>query len=115
MPAGRGTVVVLDVLAEVVSGQPRPPWQEPVLARSCDLEQLRAQYRGPAYEVMYTLHASAAQVADVQSQLVNLGDSLAAVGSDGVWRACMSTWMTQRPRLRLVGRPVMCSAYRLHT
>ncbi|NDB18541.1 MAG: hypothetical protein EB027_04655, partial [Actinobacteria bacterium] len=38
-----------------------------------------------AYEVMYILTAPVAEIADVQSQLVNLGDSLAVVGSDGVW------------------------------
>lgn len=82
---GRAVVVVLDALAEVVTGVARPEWTAPVLARSCDLAALRAAYRGPAYEVMYVLSAHARDVADVQSQLVNLGDSLAVVGSDGVW------------------------------
>ena len=82
---GRAVVVVLDALAEVVTGVVRPEWTAPVLARSCDLAALRAAYTGPAYEVMYVLSAHARDVADVQSQLVNLGDSLAVVGGDGVW------------------------------
>jgi len=82
---GRAVVVVLDALAEVVAGQPRPQWQAPVLARTCDLTAMLAAYSGPAFEVMYVLRAGAAEVADLQSQLVNLGDSLAVVGGDGLW------------------------------
>ena len=82
---GRAVVVVLDALAEVVTGVERPAWRAPILARSCDVSDLRAAYSGPAYEVMYILTAPAEEIADVQSQLVNLGDSLAVVGSDDVW------------------------------
>ena len=40
---------------------------------------------GPAYEVMYVVHADAPAVADVRAQLISLGDSLAVVGGDGLW------------------------------
>lgn len=83
---GRAVVVVLDSLAEVVTGRARPPWRAPILARRCDLADLRAAYSGPSYEVMYVLTAAAEAIADVQSQLVNLGDSLAVVGSDSRWK-----------------------------
>lgn len=82
---GRAIVVVLDALAEVLTGQARPEWQAPVLTKSCDLHAVESQYSGPAYEVMYVLHADAPEVADVRSQLISLGDSLAVVGGDGLW------------------------------
>jgi len=82
---GRAVVVVLDALAEVMTGQPRPEWTAPVLTRSCDMAALKAAYRGPAYEVMFVLRAPTTSITDVQSQLVNLGDSLAVVGGDDVW------------------------------
>ena len=82
---GRAIVVVLDALAEVLTGQARPTWQAPVLTKSCDIHAVAAHYSGPAYEVMYVLHADAPAVADVRAQLVSLGDSLAVVGGDGLW------------------------------
>lgn len=82
---GRAIVVVLDALAEVVTDSPRPQWRAPILPRSCDVTALRAAYTGPTYEVMYVLAAPVEAIADVQSQLINLGDSLAVVGGDGLW------------------------------
>ena len=82
---GRAIVVVLDALAEVLTGTARPAWQAPVLTKSCDIDSVAADYDGPAYEVMYVLHADAPAVADVRAQLVSLGDSLAVVGGDGLW------------------------------
>jgi len=82
---GRMIVVVLDSLAEVLTGIPRPVWQAPVLTRSCEIDSIAATYNGPAYEVMYVLHAEAPAIADVRAQLVSLGDSLAVVGGDDLW------------------------------
>lgn len=82
---GRAIVVVLDALAEVLTGEPRPAWHAPVLTRSCEIGAVAAAYTGPAFEVMYVLRADAPQIADVRAQLVSLGDSLAVVGGDGVW------------------------------
>jgi DAK2 domain fusion protein YloV len=85
---GRGLVIVLDALAEVVSGVPRP--SEPVsgphspLPRPIDAEATH-HYGGPAYEVMFLLEADEAPVGILRSELDALGDSLVVVGGDRLW------------------------------
>ena len=84
---GRGLVVVLDALAEVVSGVRRTggdiglhaPVPRPVEAESSH------HYGGPAYEVMFLLDADDAEVPALRSALDSLGDSLVVVGGDGLW------------------------------
>ena len=84
---GRGLVVVLDALAEVVSGTlragvvvgpagrlPRPAEHEPT-----------THYGGPAYEVMFLLDAAGDLVDVLRDDLDALGDSLVVVGGDGLW------------------------------
>ena len=102
---GSGLVVLLDVLAEVVTGArsvrrgPRPGrrpssavsaasavWWPP--AASAD------QGAGPvqvAYEVMYLLDATAEAVAGLRSRLDVLGDSLVVVGGDRLWNVHVHT------------------------
>ena len=84
---GRGLVVVLDALAEVVSGVRRSggdvglhaPLPRPVEAESSH------HYGGPAYEVMFLLDADDAAVPALREQLDSLGDSLVVVGGDRLW------------------------------
>jgi DAK2 domain fusion protein YloV len=84
---GRGLVVVLDALAEVVSGVRRTggdiglhaPVPRPVEAESS------RHYGGPAYEVMFLLDADDAAVPALRSALDSLGDSLVVVGGDRLW------------------------------
>jgi len=84
---GRGLVVVLDALAESVSGVRRvgadDVWRAPV-PRPVDAEATH-HYGGPAYEVMYLLAAEDAAVPSLRSELDSLGDSLVVVGGDGLW------------------------------
>lgn len=86
---GRGLLVVLDALAEVVSGMRRagaPPatgLHSPV-PRPFD-GGVAPHYGGPAYEVMFLLEADDAAVAVLRQELDMLGDSLVVVGGDGLW------------------------------
>jgi DAK2 domain fusion protein YloV len=94
---GRGLVVLLDTLEALVLGRPlkmvsrghRPAAALPVAS----LEACRALEgaggddagRGPAFEVMYLLDATAEQVTALRARLAPLGDSLAIVGGGGLW------------------------------
>ena len=82
---GRGLVVVLDALAEVVSGVRRtddgPHLPVP---RPTDVEATH-HYGGPAYEVMFLLDADDAEVPALRTALDELGDSLVVVGGDRLW------------------------------
>ena len=87
---GRGFLVVLEALEDVVLG--RTPSRE---ARSyrrpalpvADLTDCGDDLGqdGPAYEVMYLLDADTAAVAELRPRLAALGDSLAVVGGGGLW------------------------------
>ncbi len=83
---GQGLVVVLDALAEAVTGVrpadragPHVPVPRPV-----DSEATR-HYGGPAYEVMFLLDADDAAVPALRAELDALGDSLVVVGGDRLW------------------------------
>jgi uncharacterized protein len=85
---GRGLVVLLDALVEVVSGtaperpaEPLPPPPRPALTGT--REAGSADY---AYEVQYLLDAGDEAVARLRTQLGALGDSLVIVGTgEGTW------------------------------
>jgi DAK2 domain fusion protein YloV len=91
---GRGLLIVLDALAEVVSGAPRPSESvspaEPAsgphspLPRPVEAEATH-HYGGPAYEVMFLLEADEVPVGVLRSELDALGDSLVVVGGDRLW------------------------------
>lgn len=82
---GRGLVVVLDALAEVVGGARRSELGPHVpLPRPVDAEATH-HYGGPAYEVMFLLDADDTDVPELRQQLDALGDSLVVVGGDGLW------------------------------
>lgn len=82
---GRGLVVVLDALAEVVSGVRRTDDGPHVpLPRPVEMPATH-HYGGPAYEVMFLLEADDAAVPALRQELDGLGDSLVVVGGDGLW------------------------------
>ena len=83
---GRGLVVLLEALADVVAGRRRAhgvrrPALPAVDLAACD--DLGAE--GPAYEVMYLLEAPDDQVGALRERLAPLGDSLVVVGGSGLW------------------------------
>ncbi|MDA3021453.1 MAG: DAK2 domain-containing protein [Actinomycetota bacterium] len=82
---GRAYVVILDALAGVVTGVRRPtPATFSPLPRTVD-DEPRANYSGPAYEVMFLLDAAAPAVDLMRVRLGELGDSLVVVGGEGLW------------------------------
>jgi DAK2 domain fusion protein YloV len=80
---GRGLVVLLDALVEVVTGQ--APATAPLARVARDPRLLTvARETGSAdyeYEVQYLLDASGAEVAGLKAALAGLGDSLVVVGT----------------------------------
>lgn len=81
---GRGLVVVLDALAESVSGIRRPIMSTtPSASRPFAADV--ARYNGPAYEVMFLLEADNPAVEVLRSELDALGGSLVVVGGDRLW------------------------------
>jgi len=84
---GRGLTVVLDALAEVVTGTPTVdalPGPHLPTPRPRD-PGVGSHYGGPAYEVMFLLDADDASVPSLTAALDGLGDSLVVVGGDGLW------------------------------
>jgi DAK2 domain fusion protein YloV len=85
---GAGIVVIIDAMAEVVTGTARPvrsaPTPDPAVVEAG--HEPHANYDGPAYEVMYLLDAADdTGVAQLRDRLGALGDSLVVVGGDGLW------------------------------
>jgi DAK2 domain fusion protein YloV len=92
---GRGLVVLLDALAEVVTGVPPaevvtgppagPQTMERVQVRP-PLAAARESGSGEyGYEVQYLLDAEPAAVDRLKGELAGLGDSLVVVGDGGTW------------------------------
>ena len=85
---GRGLVVVLDALAEAVSGVARAVGDAGLrvpVPRPVDAEASH-HYGGPAYEVMFLLDGDDRRRVDLlREELDALGDSLVVVGGDGLW------------------------------
>ena len=105
---GSGLVVLLDVLAEVVTGarsvrrRPRPGRRPSSAASAVSAtpavrrtSAASADHPGEpgrgAYEVMYLLDATAEAVAGLRSRLDVLGDSLVVVGGDRLWNVHVHT------------------------
>lgn len=84
---GRGMVVILDALAEVVTGEARPtrPATPAPMSVATAHTHGGAEYDGPAYEVMFLLDAAAEAIPALKQTLSGLGDSLVVVGGDGLW------------------------------
>ena len=84
---GAGLAVLLDTLAEHVTGSPRDPRPSgrstPVVAPAGT--PVHDSGPGPAYEVMFLLDAEDDAIAPLRGSLAGLGDSLVVVGGDGTW------------------------------
>ncbi|MDZ7576987.1 MAG: DAK2 domain-containing protein [Candidatus Nanopelagicales bacterium] len=80
---GKGVCVILDALAEVVTGVRKPRSLEhaklPTVIMPAD------GYEGPRYEVMYLLESDDDRVPDLKRDLDSLGESLVVVGGDRLW------------------------------
>lgn len=81
---GRALVVVLDSIAQSLTGRAPSPTPAhlpvPMAGPGADLDE-----GGPAYEVMYLLRADDDQVPALRQALDPLGDSLVVVGGEGLW------------------------------
>lgn len=81
---GRALVVVLDSLAQALTG--RVPSAAPanlpmpIIEAGTDLDP-----SGPSYEVMYLLRTSGRKIGPLRERLTELGDSLVVVGGEGLW------------------------------
>jgi DAK2 domain fusion protein YloV len=92
---GRGYVVVLDALADLVAGisrkrpsrEPRPP-ALPVVDLAACLAETAA---GPGFEVMFLLDAADDAVGPLRERLLALGESLVVVGGGGLWNVHVHT------------------------
>lgn len=85
---GRGFVVILTALADVVHG--RTPsraarWERRPLPVADLSECVDLSAGGPAYEVMYLLEAGEDAVRALRGRLAALGDSLVVVGGGRLW------------------------------
>ncbi len=81
---GRGLVVLLDALVEVVTGVapvPAPSWVRRPRPLTAARESGSARY---AYEVRFLLESEADAVERMKGELAGLGDSLVVVGGDRV-------------------------------
>lgn len=81
---GRALVVVLDSIAQALTGRVPTPapahLPQPIIETGSDLDE-----GGPAYEVMYLLKAPGRRITGLKERLAELGDSLVVVGGDGLW------------------------------
>jgi uncharacterized protein len=86
---GRGLVVVLDSLAEVITGATRrmpSRSQRPAFRPAADTRSCTHHVEGgPSYEVMYLLDADDEAIGMLRDRLAGLGDSLVTVGGSGLW------------------------------
>jgi DAK2 domain fusion protein YloV len=84
---GRGVVVVLDALVQVVTGRHRvaaPDEPGAVASRPTLLTEDDSE-GGPEFEVMYLLDAEESAVSQMRAELEPLGDSLLVIGGGDLW------------------------------
>jgi dihydroxyacetone kinase-like predicted kinase len=86
---GRGYLLLIEVLADVLAGQGTPPRRSSHRPAALPVADLAAcgdiADDGPGYEVMYLLDTEAEDVDALRSRLSGLGDSLVVVGGGGLW------------------------------
>ncbi|MHB1068083.1 MAG: DAK2 domain-containing protein, partial [Candidatus Nanopelagicales bacterium] len=82
---GRGLVVVLEALAESITGVRSAPAPVRAVRAAPVSDEAHSHYGGPAYEVMFLLDGDDAAVPAMKAELDGLGDSLVVVGGDGLW------------------------------
>src|SRR5689334_6445391 len=85
---GRGLVVLLDALAEVLTGEPLPA--DPVVpSRAALLRSLTVAREAGSeefgYEVQFLLDAAEPAIEPLKARLADLGDSLVVVGAEPTW------------------------------
>src|SRR5690349_134420 len=85
---GRGLVVLLDALAEVLTGEPLPA--APVVpSRAAFLRSLTVPREAGSeefgYEVQFLLDAAEPAIEPLKARLADLGDSLVVVGAEPTW------------------------------
>jgi DAK2 domain fusion protein YloV len=85
---GRGLVVILDSLAEAVTGVRRDPGPA---APPVPLDVDAFDEGGGAYEVMYLLEAPDPAAHTLRAVLAELGDSVVVVGGNGLWNVHVHT------------------------
>ncbi len=86
---GKGLVVVLDALVEVLTGEVHvDDLPEHVVAHE---PMPQGEYEGPRYEVMYLLDAEDDGIPRLRTRLDALGDSLVVVGGGGLWNVHVHT------------------------
>ncbi|MCU0278821.1 MAG: DAK2 domain-containing protein [Candidatus Nanopelagicales bacterium] len=88
---GKGLVVVLDALAEVLTGETRVEDLIPAAAVVAHEPMPQGEYHGPRYEVMYLLDGEDDAIPQLRSRLDALGDSLVVVGGGGLWNVHVHT------------------------
>ncbi|MBK6761874.1 MAG: DAK2 domain-containing protein [Micrococcales bacterium] len=86
---GKGLVVVLDALVEVLTGEVHPDEPEPVVVAHEPMPH--GEYTGPRYEVMYLLDAEDDGIPALRTRLDAMGDSLVVVGGGGLWNVHVHT------------------------
>ena len=82
---GRGIVVILDALAEVVTGVKKAKPLDKARVPLPNQSQSRARYTGPKYEVMYLINMADEAAPALRAELATQGDSLVFVGGEGLW------------------------------
>jgi DAK2 domain fusion protein YloV len=85
---GRGLVVLLDALAEVLTGEPLPvepivPSRAALLGSLTVAREVGSEEYG--FEVQFLLDAVEPAIAPLKERLKNLGDSLVVVGAEPTW------------------------------
>ena len=87
---GKGLVVVLDALVEVLTGEAHA---EDVVAEAVVAHEPMpaGDYEGPRYEVMYLLDGEDEGIPELRTRLDSLGDSLVVVGGGGLWNVHVHT------------------------
>ncbi len=85
---GRGLCVLLDAVAEVLTGIRRKVRVSEIGRPAIPVPTTPGEdltEGGPAYEVMYLLEAADEQIETLRTRLGQLGDSLVVVGGEGLW------------------------------
>lgn len=88
---GKGLVVVLDALVEVLTGEAHVDditSDETIVAHE---PMPPGDYEGPRYEVMYLLDAEDDGIPHLRTRLDSMGDSLVVVGGGGLWNVHVHT------------------------
>lgn len=87
---GKGLVVVLDSLVQVLTGEVHVD-EVPSEVIVAHAPMPHGEYGGPRYEVMYLLDAEDVTIPPLRTSLDAMGDSLVVVGGGGLWNVHVHT------------------------